>query len=69
MTPLTATRPISPEPGATSLPASSITRALAPNMNLAVPDVPPALDTDWPMPRASEDENASMRNIPSLWVS
>src|SRR3546814_18555837 len=33
-------------------------------MNFAVALVPPAVDTDWPMPRASEEENASTIIIP-----
>ena len=59
---------MSPEPGATSWSASSMTRALSPRLNFAVCDVPPADDTDWPIPTASDELNASTSSMPG-WCS
>ena len=50
-------------------PSSAITREFSPSTNLAVPDEPPAVDTDWPRPMASDDEKASMSIIVGLWRS
>src|SRR3546814_10752451 len=42
---------------------------LRPGSNLAVLAACPPPDTDWPMPSASDDEKASIRNIWGLWRS
>src|SRR3989442_1455334 len=67
--PLTASIPTSPDPGTMSRPSSVITRALSPSTNDAVLAAPPPLDTDCPMPRASDDENASASSMLGWWRS
>ena len=46
-----------------------MTLVFSPSVNLAVVDAPPAVETDWPMPTASDDENASMIIIVGLCPS
>ncbi len=45
-----------------------MTRDVSPSENLAVWEVPPALEIDWPMPMASDDEKASTRIRPGWWA-
>ena len=45
-----------------------MTRVFSPSMNLAVFAVPPAEDTDWPMPMASDEEKASTSIIAGWWL-
>ncbi len=48
---------------------SSMTIVSGLSSNLAVLAIAPPPDTDWPIPRASELEKASMINIVGLWPS
>src|SRR3546814_1425604 len=49
--------------------SSSTTIVFRLGSNFAVLAAAPPPDTDWPMPRASEDENASIRNMLGLCSS
>src|SRR5438105_674807 len=46
-----------------------MTRAVSPSWNLAVSLDEPEVDTDWPRPIASDDENASISIAPGWYSS
>ena len=64
-----ATMPGTPDPGSTGLSFSSNTLQRSPSMNLAVGVSMPLAVTDAPMPRASEEEKASINMAPGICSS